>query len=82
MSGCQTSPITLCQPVGYGFLAGTSFSTAIVSSAYAGRVLMHPEERPADIRRKLLASVDGNRQYEGKLTSAGRVNFRKLIEIP
>lgn len=81
MTGCDTEPITICQPARYGFLEGTSYSAAIVSGVCAGRMLMHPEESTARVREKLLSSVDVSRLYRGNLVSSGRVNFQKLIEM-
>jgi subtilisin family serine protease len=82
MVGCETEPITICQPAGYGFLNGTSFAAPIVSAICAGRMLIHPEETAAQVREKLLISVDRDFHYGDKLTSRGRANFHKLVEIP
>ncbi len=81
MDDCRSYPIALCQPAGYGFLNGTSFSAPIVSAICAGRILMHPEESAAEVRRKLLASVEESGSYQGHL-AFGRVNFQNLIEAP
>lgn len=82
LSNCQTQPISLCQPAGYGFVAGTSFSTPMVSAACAGRILRNIGESIQTVREKLLQSVDQKANYRNKLLSAGRLNFQKLLEIP
>jgi subtilisin family serine protease len=82
MSGCNTQPIRICQPAGYGALAGTSFAAPIVSAICAGRMLMHPTETAAQVRVDLLAGVDTSGRYTNHLASRGRANFRKVLELP
>jgi hypothetical protein len=82
MNDCQTKPMAICQPAGYGFLSGTSFAAPIVSAVCAGRMLMQPKETAIQVRQKLLASVDISSLYRGQLASSGRVNFEKLVHLP
>ena len=63
----------------YSPLSGTSMAAPIVSGVVALLKAQFPNDSPAQIRERLLATVDPLPSLAGKCVSGGRVNLRKAF---
>jgi len=63
----------------YREASGTSMATPEVSGVAALIVASHPNISMADLRTKLLASVDKLASLEGKVATGGRINAAKAV---
>jgi subtilisin family serine protease len=60
--------------------SGTSMATPVVSGVAALILAEHPKMSVAELRKKLLASIDPIAALKGKTVSAGRINAAKALE--
>ncbi|MGZ5313348.1 MAG: S8 family serine peptidase [Solirubrobacterales bacterium] len=70
---CETTADT------YAFLTGTSFSAPDVAGAAALVLAQNPGFDAAELRAKLLASVDQLNSLSGRVATAGRLNVAKAV---
>jgi|GEM_PF-3684240 len=65
---------------GYGFLGATSAATAHVSGAAALIWANDPSLTAAQVKERLLLTVDKSPALEGKVVSGGRLNVHKALQ--
>ncbi|MEW6278752.1 MAG: S8 family serine peptidase, partial [Candidatus Eremiobacterota bacterium] len=65
---------------GYQYMSGTSMATPHVAGVAGLIASAYPDLNNAQLRERLLASVDVLPQLEGMLATSGRLNARKAIE--
>src|SRR5204863_1780924 len=63
----------------YIYLTGTSMATPIVSGVVALVKAQFPNESPAQIRQRLIATADLRPSLLGKCVSGGKVNLRRAL---
>lgn len=66
---------------GYGSIDGTSMATPYVAGAAALYWASAPKATVAEVKGRLLASVDKVSALEGKVQSGGRLNLAKLVGV-
>lgn len=69
-------------PYGTSSQDGTSFAAAMVTGALALAIAEFPDDSPAEIRRRLLESVDPIPGASLVLGSGGRLNLARLLSAP
>jgi hypothetical protein len=69
-------------PYGASSHDGTSYAAAIVTGALALAIAEFPDDSPAEIRRRLLESVDPIPGGSLVLSSGGRLNLARLLSAP
>jgi len=67
-------------PTSYARLNGTSMATPHVAGAAALIWSQRPSFKVADVKRKLLTSVDRIPELEDKVSTGGRLNLSKLLQ--
>lgn len=68
-------------PGGYGASSGTSDSVPFVSGAVALAASVKPGASATEIKSAILGGVDAVASLTGKMSSGGRLNLRRMLEI-
>jgi subtilisin family serine protease len=66
----------------YGYLDGTSMAAPHVSGAAALILAAHPSADVAEIRRRLLDTVDPLPSLDGRVATGGRLNVARAVQAP
>lgn len=66
----------------YGTLSGTSMAAAVASGAVALTWQRFPRAAPEEIVQRVRAAVDVRPAFQGRCRTAGRLNLRKIVDLP
>lgn len=66
----------------YGTLSGTSMAAAVTSGAVALTCQRFPTAPPEEIVARIRAAVEVRPAFEGRCRTGGRLNLRKVVDLP
>jgi subtilisin family serine protease len=66
---------------GYGYMTGTSQSTAFVSGLAALVKSVNKNLKPYEIKNIIAASVDANLEFKDKFATSGKINALSAVKM-